>query len=192
MNKIILILLIFFTSYSFCNAEIVKDSLVDETLNNIELQKPLTNIDYNYQSIEKIPIKLQISEKISTKKNGVYDAQPLVFYAKKDVRYKGKTIVHKGDEFTAVLETYMDKGMNGIPAVIIVDKFSTKELNTNKIKGTYIKKGFNASLFVYPLKWALTPIPGVGSLTNFILGGSASITPKETITIYYYPHWDTK
>ena len=45
---------------------------------------------------------------------------------------------------------------------------------------------------VYPIKWALTPIPGVGSLTNFILGGNAKITPKDKIIIYYYPEWGEK
>ena len=42
---------------------------------------------------------------------------------------------------------------------------------------------------VFPIKWALTPIPGVGSLTNFILGGNASITEDDTVTVYYYPDW---
>ena len=42
---------------------------------------------------------------------------------------------------------------------------------------------------VLPIKWALTPIPFVGSFTNFIIGGNANISDKDTIILYYYPNW---
>jgi hypothetical protein len=47
------------------------------------------------------------------------------------------------------------------------------------------------SLLVFPLKWALTPFVGVGSLTNLIFGRNAYVTDKDTIVIYYYPDWHT-
>jgi len=192
MNKFIITLLLFLFSIPFCNAELINDELVDTTLKDKVIQKPLYNTDYNYESFEKIPIKLKISEKITTKKDKIYDNQQLTFYVKQPVKYNNKTILNKGDVFTANIATYMSKGMNGIPAVIIIDNFQSKNIDSNKIKGTYIKKGISLSLMVYPIKWALTPIPGVGSLTNFILGCNATIKEKDTIIIYYYPHWNEK
>ena len=79
--------------------------------------------------------------------------------------------------------------MNGFPAEIIIDKFEIPNVKQSQLECTYIKKGQNRSLFVYPLKWALTPIPFVGSLTNLIMGGHAKIKTSDTITVYYYPEW---
>ncbi len=192
MNKFIITSLLFLFFSSFCNAELINDELVDTTLKNKDIQKPLSNTAYNYESFEKIPIKLKISERITTKKDKIYDNQELTFYVKQPVKYNNKTILKQGDIFTANIATYMSKGMNGIPAVIIIDNFKSQNIDSNKIKGTYIKKGLSLSLMVFPIKWALTPIPGVGSLTNFILGCNASIKEKDTIIIYYYPNWNVK
>ena len=79
--------------------------------------------------------------------------------------------------------------MNGFPAEIIVDDFEIPGIKSTQMQSTYIKKGQNRCFWVYPLKWALTPIPFVGSLTNFIKGGHARIKTKDIITIYYYPEW---
>ena len=196
MNKLFAAFLIFFSIIFFsncaCNAEIIQDEFVETTLQDDMIEKPLSNNDYNYESFEKIPVKLRISKPISTKKDKIYDGMPLTFYVKQDVKYKNRTILNKGDIFTANVETYMTKGMNGIPAVILIDHFKSEKMDNRKIKGTYIRKGLSLSLVVFPIKWALTPIPGVGSLTNFITGCSASIKEKDTIIIYYYPHWNER
>jgi len=82
--------------------------------------------------------------------------------------------------------------MNGVPAIIILDKFEIQGLDKSKLKGTYTKKGQNRGLLVFPIKWALTPIPFVGSITNVILGGHAKIKTKNTVEIYYFPDWNEK
>lgn len=191
MNKILFIFFsLFFLSGNFCNGEeLLKDEFIEESLKNIELEKPPANTNYNYQSCIKIPIKLKIAQKISTKKDCIYDTQPLTFYVRRNVKYNKKVIIKKDTIFTASVATYMSKGMNGIPGTIVIDNFKSQNIDINKIQGTYIKKGLSLSLLVYPIKWALTPIPGVGSLTNFILGCDASVNPNEDIIIYYYPEW---
>ena len=98
-------------------------------------------------------------------------------------------LFEKGAKFTANVAIYMDRGMNGVPAAIIVDNFKIDKIDSKKLSGVYIKRGLNLTPMVLPIKWALTPFPGVGSLTNFIIGGNATITPNDTITVYYCPEW---
>lgn len=189
MNKFLLFISLVIFSAISVNAEIVHDDFMEKHIETVNIKEPVTNTNYNYESVEKIPIKLKITSSVSTKKDNVYDEMPLSFFVKEDVKYKGKTIVKKGDVVKASVETYMERGMNGIPAVIIVDNFAIKGVPPKKIKGTYITRGLNLSLFVFPLKWALTPLPGVGSLTNLIFGGNAKISTRKTVTIYYFPEW---
>ncbi|MCD7879903.1 MAG: hypothetical protein LUG16_08225, partial [Candidatus Gastranaerophilales bacterium] len=152
-------------------------------------EPPYQNLNYNYESLKSIPIKLKIMTPVSTKKNEVYDGQILKFRTLANVKYNKKIILKQNEIITARVETYTTPGMNGIPAQIIVDDFKVKGIDNSNLKSTYIKKGANLSLLVYPIKWALTPIPGAGSLTNFIFGGNAKITRRDTVTLYYYPEW---
>ncbi len=191
MNKfIVLIFLFIFCAFdiSYC----ATDEIMDELLKNDTSAKPACNLNYNYQSVESIPIKLQITEKISTKKDGIYDGQKVTFKVRQNVKYNGKIFLKQGTIVTANVDGLLTRGMNGIPAAIIIDNYHIEGIDNSKIRGFYKKRGLNLSLMVYPIKWALTPIPGVGSLTNFILGGNASITPNDTVIIYYYPHWGEK
>ena len=142
----------------------------------------------DFSSTYSIPIEMNILEEISTK-NDILEGSILKFKIVKDVKYNDKTIVKRGEIVTGKVETIISKGMNGFPAEIILDNFEIPEINKNQLISTYTKKGLNLCLFVYPLKWALTPIPGVGSLTNFIMGGEAKIKPNDTIIIQYYPEW---
>ena len=79
--------------------------------------------------------------------------------------------------------------MNGIPASIIFNIFDIEGINKNSLSDSYEASGQKRSLLVFPLKWALTPIPPTGSLTNFIKGGHARLKIKKPIVIYYYPEW---
>ena len=83
----------------------------------------------------------------------------------------------------------------------ILERKGFKKLNIgdfiiriNNIKKGQLSQSFeifgqDRSLFVFPLKWALTPLPPTGSLTNFIKGGHAKLSENKTITIYFYPEW---
>lgn len=79
--------------------------------------------------------------------------------------------------------------MNGIPASFILGDFKFANVPAGKISDTYEVRGHDRSLWVFPLKWALTPIPPTGSATNFIKGGHAKLKTADTIRIYYHPGW---
>ncbi|MBQ2872031.1 hypothetical protein IJE86_10040 [bacterium] len=147
-----------------------------------------STLPYDYSDTHSVPIKLSIVEPISTK-DGLLEGSKLKFKVKDDVKYNGQLILKKDTVVTGVLETVVPRGMNGFPAEIIVDNFEVAGISNSKLISTYTKKGQNRCLWVYPLKWALTPIPFVGSTTNFILGGHAKIKKSDVITIYYYPNW---
>lgn len=190
MNKLFFGLLILFMMMfpsSFAK-EAVNDEIMNKLLENVETVLPETNTDYNYEDFEKIPIQLVISKKISTKKDDVFDNEELLFYVKNPVKYKNRIIIEKGEEVKANVALYMTKGMNGVPACIVVENFKIDGIESKKLSGMYIKRGLNLTSMVMPLKWSLTPIPGVGSLTNFILGGHATIDKSDIVTIYYYPN----
>ncbi len=153
---------------------------------------------YDYSSTKSVPIKLSILQEISTKA-APKEGQKLEFRVVDNVFCDGKLIIKKNTKANATLETIITSGMNGFPAEIIIRNFELADLydssNEIKIKNSQLidiitKKGQNRALWVYPLKWALTPIPFVGSLTNLIKGGHAKITPEEVFVIYYYPEWE--
>ncbi len=145
-------------------------------------------LDYNYASTYNIPIYLSITEKISTK-DGLTEGQSVKFRVIKDAVYNEKTILKQDDIINGKIETIITSGMNGFPAEIIVDNFEIPDIKQSQLISTYTKKGQNRCLWVYPLKWSLTLIPFVGSLTNLIKGGHATIKTTDIITIYYYPQW---
>ncbi len=192
MNKIFFSLIFILTAFFSASyaKEKIDDEIMNELLNNVDTVMPEINNQYDYQSFEKIPIQLVISKKISTKKDNVYDNEELIFYVKNPVKYKNKIIIEKGEEVKANVALYTTKGMNGVPACIVVENFKIDGIDSKKIKGSYIKRGLNLTPMVMPIKWSLTPIPGVGSLTNFILGGHATIDKSDIVTIYYYPNWN--
>ncbi len=146
------------------------------------------SLPYNYLDTERIPIYLSITDEISTK-DGLIDGQELEFRAQKDVIYKNHTILKKGDIVKGHLEMVVTAGMNGFPAEIVVDNFDIPNIKQSQLISNYVKKGQNRCLWVFPLKWSLTFIPFVGSLTNLIMGGHAKIKTTDTITLYYYPNW---
>lgn len=142
----------------------------------------------NFESTVSVPVVLNSQVKISSK-DGL-EGHIAEFCVKKDVVYNGVKLVSKGQVVKGRIETIATQGMNGIPAMIILDDFDIEGLDPNKLKSYYIKRGFNMTYFVLPLKWALTPLPPTGSLTNFIVGGPAAIKPKDDIILKYYPEWE--
>lgn len=190
MNKKLLLIFFSYLTLTVLSANaLLQDTLVEETLNGKEYAPPTVNSNYNYESFDKVVIPLKTLKNLSTKSNTVYEGQELRFVVKRNVKYKHQIVIKQGTIVTARIETYITRGMNGIPATLIIDNFEIPGIEKSKIKGTFIKKGLSLTTLVLPIKWALTPIPGVGSLTNFIIGGNANLTDKDNIFIYYYPNW---
>ena len=173
---------------SNCYAMLCEDTLVESTLKDNEFEQPVAHLTYDYSDTKKIPVKLAISKRISSEKE-VYEGKPIEFKVIQDVYYKGKLVISKGTVVPARVETIIKSGMNGIPASIIVGNFEFEGIPKGKISNSYEVKGQDRSLWVFPLKWALTFLPPTGSLTNFIKGGHAKIKENNTVIIYYYPNW---
>lgn len=195
MNKKIFsfIFLLFLSSSEVLSLEIEKYSFSDNEVvsaSNIQIEKfaDKNTLPYDFSDVESIPIRLSILEEITTK-GGILEGSRVNFQVKENVYHNNKIIIRKGDIVSARVETYVTRGLNGFPAELIIDNFEIEGIKKSQLLSTYTKTGTNRCLWVYPLKWALTPIPFAGSLTNFILGGEAKIKPKDVITIYYYPNW---
>ena len=193
MNKLFyklfsIISVFIFISSSYTIA-IENDEITKELLKNADITNPQTNLNYNYESFERVPIKLEILDPVSSKKGRVAEGQIIEFIVKEDVIYDSSIIIEKGTNVTAKVQTFMDRGMNGIPATLIIDDFDIAGIDKNKLKATYIRKGQNRTLIVLPIKWALTFIPFAGYVSNLIIGGHANIKKKNTIVLFYYPNW---
>ena len=191
MNKFsrffIFFLAIFITCNSAFSKELLRDEFIENDLKNKNLPPVITNTKYNYESIERIPIKLEITKKINTKHN-LEEGDILQFKVRENVISK-TLILKKGTIVEGRLKTYMTRGWNGMPGKIILDDFTIPNIDSNKVKSTFIKKGADLTLLVLPVKWALTPLPPLGSCTNVIIGGHGIIKPRTKITLYYYPNW---
>lgn len=170
MNKIklILLLFLFFALKSSVRA--------NETL------------PYDYSDTFSIPVRLSVVNEISTS-GGLIEGEEIKLKLKNDIYYKHKIIARRNDVATAKIETYITKGMNGFPAEIILDRFKINGIKDSQLLGTYTKSGKNFAPLVYPIKWALTPIPLAGTVTNLITGTNATIRPEDEIVIYYFPNW---
>lgn len=186
MNKIFSILLSFcillFPSVGYCENTLTPAVQKEEIIEQVE------TLPYNFESTYSVPIKLGIIEQISTKDN-LSEGQIIQFKVLQDTYCKRRTILKKGQIVTAKIETIITSGMNGFPAEIILGDFEIPNLEKSKLMDSYTKKGQNRCFWVYPLKWSLTLIPFVGSLTNLIMGGHARIKTSDVITIYYFPDW---
>lgn len=187
MNKILYFLIIFLLNLSLSQAEPVRDEIADalpKTESKIE-----TYLNYNFQSTTKIPIKLKIIEPIKSEKY-IYEGQIVEFKVARDCIYNNKLLFEKGIKVQAKISTIITSGMNGIPASIIFSDFEINDIPKNKLSNSLEVFGQDRSLWVFPLKWALTFLPPTGSLTNFIKGGHAKLNSEKIITIYYYPEWN--
>lgn len=192
MNKFIKSILIILTLnicfiQSVYSQELIKDELV-ESLQTRQLEKPPVNNKYDYKDTKKIKIELAVIADINSEKD-IYEGQTIVFRVLNDVWYKGRCLAQKGELVYAEVETIISSGMNGIPASIIFGDFKFNNIEKNQLIDTYEKFGQDRSLWVYPLKWALTILPPTGTLTNFIKGGHAKLKTTEIVEIYVCPNW---
>ncbi len=192
MNKLIKSILILLT-LSMCliqsvySQELIKDELAD-SLKTRQLSKPPVNDKYDYKDTKKIRIELSVIADINSEKD-IYEGQTIVFRVLNDVWYKGRCLAKKGELVYAKVETIISSGMNGIPASIIFGDFKFNNIEKNQLIDTYETYGQDRSLWVYPLKWALTILPPTGSLTNFIKGGHAKLKTNDVVEIYVCPNW---
>lgn len=195
MNKvaigIFITLCTLLVSYNANAAELLQDEYIDEYAKQVEINRPETNLKYNYNSTNRMKIKLKlVGPPVSTKKMNLYDGQPLDFAVKQNVKYNGKVYIKQGTRATGEVQTYMPRGMNGIPAMIAFDNFQIQGLDKNKLHGFYTKKGHSRTLLLLPIKWALTLLWPSGYFVNFVKGGNATFDDRDVVYLYYYPNWN--
>jgi len=166
----------------------LEDEIVETILKERDVQKPYTHTVYDYKSLKKTPIRISIKERIKTEAD-VYEGQIVEFQAESNVYYKKQLRLKKGDTIKARVATIISSGMNGIPASIIFEFIEIPNIKREQATDTLEVFGQDRSLFVFPLKWALTFLPPTGSLTNFIMGGHVRIREGKVFTIYYHPEW---
>ena len=191
MSKLIwgLIILSLFVLPANKSYAVVEDELVKTTLSDKNIEKPYTNLDYNYEDTETVDVKLSVLEDIKNEKY-LHEGQIIKLRVVRDVKYKNKVVINHGTIATARVEMIIANGMNGIPASVVLGDFNIEGVPWSKLTSTYEKFGLDLSLMVYPLKWALTILPPTGTLTNFIKGGHVKLKSKNVITIKYHPNWN--
>ena len=189
MNKILLsvisFLIIFSTAVQAAEAEVyeqIPDMPAAPVSEKVLVKK------YDYTNPTRIPIYLHIEKHYRTNGNTKVGDE-FTFIAERNVYYNGQLLVKSGEKTTARLTHFLRRGMNGIPSILILEGFQFENLDSRKLDDVFIKRGFDNTLFVLPLKWALTFLYPLGSFTNLVIGGEARISPKDDIIIYYYPEW---
>ncbi len=183
----VITLIVLFICLKACAQEFINDDFAkiwykDKTINYIE---PISN--YDYSSIRREKIILTPTEKYTTPHN-VYDGMPVNLVVKRNARI-GRDLLKKGTPAKGIVELYTTNGMTGIQATMTIGQIEIQGLDSKKLGYYFVKEGQNRSTWILPLKWALTFIPFVGSLTNFIKGGQAVLKPGDEIPVYYYYDW---
>ena len=182
MNKIFSLLLFFLLLYP-CSFAQMNDFIVDLTLKEKKIEKPFVNLNYDYENSGYVPIKLKPIDEIKSEKD-IFEGQIIKFIAPEGVSFGTQIIVRKNQIITAKVETIIPNGMNGIPASIILGDFQTED-SKQKLGNNIEIFGLDLSLLVFPIKWALTPLPPTGSLTNFIKGGHVKIKKNKELTLVH-------
>ena len=188
LGRVFLILVLLFLSFGKSFA-LTEDELVKTTLSNKNIEKPYTNLDYNYEDTDTVDVKLSVLEDIKNEKY-LHEGQIIKFQVVRDVKYQNEIVIKHGTIATARVETIIANGMNGIPASVVFGEFNIEGVPWSKLTSNYEKFGLDLSLMVYPIKWALTILPPTGTLTNFIKGGHVKLKSKNIITIKYHPNWN--
>lgn len=190
INKFLLAIAVSFSIITAVySEEFVTDFLADEYTAGKVFEKPQVLRGYDFTDTDFVAIELNSLKTLSTRDKTLHDTQEVELMVAADVYYKDQVIVKKGEIVSAKIETIIPSGMNGIPYYIYLGDFKFENLKSSKLLCHYSKGGVNRMYWVLPLKWSLTFLPPTGSLTNFIKGGHAKITAKDSITVYYFPNW---
>lgn len=189
MTKFFAALLLFIAlpCYAVYTPELIKDELVETTLQNTSGKYPEANLNYDYNDINYLPVRIRFKQKINSKKSR--EGTIVEFEVMEDVHDKsGKRIVDAGTIGKARLEMISAREGYGVPAEIIISGFDIEGLNRKRFDGDVSKHGKNLSAVALGLKYSVCAIlPGSHFLLLLMKGGNANIKPKEIYTIKYLP-----
>jgi len=189
MNKLLCLILSLFFCSNFCFAKPIRtDKFLDKVLSQMEVEQPVINSEYDFSNPDCVQIPMRITKKITTSlKNKSYEGERLEFIVDENVYYDNELLVKKGEVVTAKIEIMTTRGFVGVPAEIFIFDFNIPNLDSNKIEQPVSRRGFSTTTLILPIKWALTPFPPLGSITNIFVGFNASLTPKKVLKLNYYP-----
>ena len=131
---------------------------------------------YNYEDLNRIPIKVRIMSDITTKKN-LEEGQRIVFLTTEDTVLSHKKVLKAGSRVFGRVETISKNGMMGIPANLIIGNFKIEYMSTVKPEGTIVKQGANRAIWVKPL----------APIFFAVRGGHAKVKTTEVFELYYSP-----
>ncbi len=95
MNRFLIILLVLiftapvFSSPAFESKIPEEDNLVETTLKDKNIEKPYIHLEYNYEDLEAIPLRVSIKERIKSEKD-LYEGQVVEFIVQKSVYENNK------------------------------------------------------------------------------------------------------
>lgn len=168
--------------------ELIRDELVEKTLQNVSDVYPEPNLDYDYSNINFIPVKIRFLEPITTKNGRNFEGQAVKFETVNNVYDGGRKLLAGGTVGTARIETISPRASMGVPADLIIANFVVGDLNRKKIDGQIVKSGANLTAVAGALKYTVgTVLPGTGYLFMLIKGGQAKINTGDIYEIRYLP-----
>ena len=91
-------------------------------------------LPYNYNDTTCIPIKLSVTEELSTK-NPIIEGQNVKLKVRENTIYNGQVLLKAGETVNAKIETVITSGMNGFPAEIIIDDFEIPNVKDTQLIG---------------------------------------------------------
>lgn len=166
--------------------ELIKDELVETTLQNVSGDYPVVNLKPDFTNINFIPLRLKFYEEISTKDKTHTEGQIIKFEIVQDVYDGKKKILPRGTVGHARIETISRRGFMGVPADIIISNFEVGELDTLRFQNDVVKSGRNLMGLATALKYSIgTFLPGTGYFFMLIKGGNANIKPDEVFEVKY-------
>ena len=157
----------------------ISDDFMKNLLKNCEL-KVYEQKKYNFQNVNHLFVKVHSATIISTKMP-LNVGDEVVFVVSKNVNHDGKILIKKGEKVSARVETISESGTYGVGADIILGNFKIGDLS---LEGEIEKEGFTHSYWVIPVSQAAGFfLPFSNYAFQFIKGGHAKISPKETFEL---------
>ena len=132
--------------------------------------------NYNYEDLNRLPLKIRIMSDISTKKN-LAEGQRIVFLTTEDAVLSHKKVLPAGSRIFGRVETLSNNERMGIPANLIIGNFKIEYMPSVKLDGTINKQGANRTIWVKPL----------APLFFAVKGGHAKVKTTEIYEVYYSP-----
>lgn len=185
---VIFILCLQLTNITAFAAEITSENHSKKTVLEHHTANTKQKSDFNFDLEKRTPVKIKISENITTKKN-IKEGQELDFIVSEDVYENGKIFIPVNSIVKGKIETISMNQALGVPADIDIGNFIAK-INGKDIvlDGKIHKVGANRAFWVYPIGCLAILFCFVGLVILPIRGGHAKIKTHQVYEVYYVPN----